>query len=599
MVIDVNRKRLIVTSLISIILVCILFIGNTLSIETIREVDENLNYYNTGNLDISYYVKDGEVVLNNSYPMSYEEAMGMDPYRITVTNNGNVDYEFSLILEDVTETNGIDYQYINVQVGVNEPVSMDSVVNNVIMDGIVVKAGSSVDVDIFVWVSDKIPNTEIGKGFYAKVNIDGFAVSSNGVDTNNLVYNLDSSGANRPVIEGDMIPVYYDYDEDVWKKADVNNRDKSYQWYDYDDKMWANVVLVKDNGIYDKSYYLSDDAVGHEIKMEDIVAFFTWIPRYKYKAWDINRNSDIDISSIEIMFESGVSNTGNVLCEYNGNNEDELVLSDSCYYNGELVDSSGSYVDAWYTHPAFNYDGEEITGFWVGKFETTGSSENPTILPDNVSLRNQSVGEQFEVSRLFNNYGLGEMDAHMEMSLEYGALVYLTYSIYGVCDSLVCGDIYNNNSSSYYTGSGSLESDSVSDYGTYNYQGFLIDNSSNSRNIISDSRSDVIASSTLNVYGVYDLRGGAVERVMGVSNGIEGIDSKYYNLYSKGNNTGGINRSMLGDAIIISGSGNYFIDNNNYVLVRGNLYNSNGNMFSYSNSDGNKSDYYGFRVVLS
>ena len=31
-----------------------------------------------------------------------------------------------------------------------------------------------------------------------------------------------------------MIPVYYDSNNNVWKKADINNHNDKYKWYDYD-----------------------------------------------------------------------------------------------------------------------------------------------------------------------------------------------------------------------------------------------------------------------------------------------------------------------------------------------------------------------------
>ena len=184
------NKRIMITSVLSIILVSVLFIGNTLSIKTIEKVDPNLNYYNTGSLDITYDTSDSDIILNNSYPLSYDEAMKLTPYRITFHNNGNVDYKFNLVLLDETETTSIDYKYIMIQVGNNEAFSLDSVDNNVILNDIVVKASSDIDIDIFIWLSDDMPNSEIGKGFYAKLNVDGFAVSDSDSDSDNsnLIY---------------------------------------------------------------------------------------------------------------------------------------------------------------------------------------------------------------------------------------------------------------------------------------------------------------------------------------------------------------------------------------------------------------------------
>jgi hypothetical protein len=70
--------------------------------------------------------------------------------------------------------------------------------------------------------------------------------------TSSLEYNpsstyqvpLDSSGANAPLLADNMIPVYYDNTNDVWKKADSANANSSYKWYDYTNQMWANAVTV-------------------------------------------------------------------------------------------------------------------------------------------------------------------------------------------------------------------------------------------------------------------------------------------------------------------------------------------------------------------
>ena len=44
---------------------------------------------------------------------------------------------------------------------------------------------------------------------------------------------------------------------------------------------------------------------------------------------------------------------------------------------------------------------------------------------------------------------------------------------------------------------------------------------------------------------------------------------------------------------------NYFIYDDNYIFVRGNLYNDSANIFSYNVSDGSSDSKYSFRVVLS
>ena len=51
-----------------------------------------------------------------------------------------------------------------------------------------------------------------------------------GVEAEQRLYdNLDRSGANIPVLSKNMIPVYYDETEEVWKKADSNNSSETYK----------------------------------------------------------------------------------------------------------------------------------------------------------------------------------------------------------------------------------------------------------------------------------------------------------------------------------------------------------------------------------
>ena len=183
------KKRLVIASLMSLILVGVLFVGNTYSIFTSQDVDENANVYTTGNLNITYTVSDDNVTIDDSSPLSNEEAVKVTPYRITVKNIGSVGYKFNILLEDTTSNEKINYKYLVTQVGKNTPRVLGDCKNNIIFKDIVVDANSSVDVDVRVWVSDKIPNSEIGKSFYAKLSISGIATYDDdvSVDKDNLI----------------------------------------------------------------------------------------------------------------------------------------------------------------------------------------------------------------------------------------------------------------------------------------------------------------------------------------------------------------------------------------------------------------------------
>ena len=446
-----------------------------------------------------------------------------------------------------------------------------------------------------------------------------------------LLY-LIPGGPNAPNLDdGNLIPVYYDNTNEVWKKADSSNQNNS--WYNYENKMWANAVIVSSSTL---STYQSA-SIDTTITDADIVAFYVWIPRYKYRVWNITRQGDVEstyaypayTNGIEIEWENGVSSTGNVRCTYDiTTKESETNLSDVCVYNGTdtitTESSNENYTNAWYTHPAFTFNNKEKTGFWIGKFETTGSSTVPTVLPDKQSSRGTIITSQFTSSRVFQKYLSNNMNAHMLTNLEWGAVAYLTHSIYGLCDDTNCSGVYINNSL-FYTGrsggavSGSADLDlsfvypkdttETTDYNTngyYTYKGYFIDYNGN---VTTTKDITKVASTTRNITGVYDMSGGADERVMAnmvdetqspynstVStwDGSSTLDDCYYNAYSYGTNYSGqlaFNRARLGDATaevlgdtthlsawrpgigLIRGSANFMYNTISW-LSRGGIYNS-------------------------
>ena len=84
-----------------------------------------------------------------------------------------------------------------------------------------------------------------------------------------------------------MIPVVISNDGTV---TTVSEDDSS--WYDYNDKRWANIVLVNEfategvDGSKSREYYLNNP--GTPIANSDILAYYVWIPRYRYKVWLMN-----------------------------------------------------------------------------------------------------------------------------------------------------------------------------------------------------------------------------------------------------------------------------------------------------------------------
>ena len=337
---------------------------------------------------------------------------------------------------------------------------------------------------------------------------------------------IDNSGANYPVLIDGLIPVVYNESTSKWVKADVESSTSAYGWYDYDQKKWANAVLVTETN---RSTYQYSNA-GTTIADADILAFYVWIPRYKYKVWNMSKqigNSTYDAynAGIDIVFEDGTSTTGTISCTYNFNVDPSnggINLANELAEN--CIDSSNT---RYYTHPAFTFGDQELKGFWMGKFElsssnpATGSSYGggnsitltPRILPNVTSWRGNYLSNFWKViydMQTSNNiYGLPtsrtNVDSHMLTNMEWGAVAYLTNSKYGRCTNGSCVEVsINGYGETMYkttmTGCGPIASGSTS-YGT----------TCNAYNTTLGQT----ASTTGNIYGVYDMSGGASEFVMG------------------------------------------------------------------------------------
>ena len=353
--------------------------------------------------------------------------------------------------------------------------------------------------------------------------------------------------------------------------------------------------------------------------MEDILTMQVWIPRYKYKVW--NYNADGTVTSqpqeIEVVFESSTSSTGEIACTDNIQGDSGDGTSEICKLkstNSNCTDSTCS--NKYYTHPAFTFGEEELTGFWIGKFEisapenstcytsasTTNCNKtgiNPLVKPDVISYRYTQVGT-FETNIMAmndegNQYGFNiTTDTHMIKNMEWGAVAYLSHSKYGTCINGICQEIGINNNSSYTTGCGAEAGGSSS-------------STCNSYN----TESGMLASTTGNIYGVYDMSGGAYDYAMGnivskngttmmsgysnaYNSGYTGIiynsgnymsytgisypNSKYYDKYSFGTSNTGMIRSKLGDSI----KEVYNKDNDNWYNARSWIVHSSGPWFSRS-----------------
>ncbi|MBS5777831.1 MAG: hypothetical protein KIC82_00005, partial [Acholeplasma sp.] len=307
--------------------------------------------------------------------------------------------------------------------------------------------------------------------------------------------------------------------------------------------------------------------VGDEVTEEEISLWYVWIPRYKYTIFNGN-NGSAAAQLINVAFESGISRTGTVTCTDNADGSETC----STITNGTST----------YTHPAFKFGNTELTGFWVGKFEVSGSTSTITVKPNVTSLRSQTVSSFFTaIQNVKTTYGINNADSHMMKNMEWGAVAYLKQSKYGLGTT----DIAVNTNSSYYTGGGTSDA----------------------------YKTNVAQSTTGNIYGIYDMSGGAWEFVMGnyndtISNaGFSSMPAaKYYDKYtSRTGKTGDATKETL--TTFGSNTGGWYSDYADFPFSsrpwfrRGGGYDSgtNAGVFYFGNSLGGDFNPDSARAVLS
>ena len=344
----------------------------------------------------------------------------------------------------------------------------------------------------------------------------------------------------------------------------VNTTGSDKDWYDYTSKKWANAKT-------------SDGSM------------WVWIPRYAYSITSGYHSSSA--GNIDVEFMKGLTNETST---------------------GRKSFNNASGQGKWNIHPAFNY-GQTVSGIWVAKFEASrsnatsssaGSNNTIKIQPGVQSWRSITVNDIYTNCLNYNK----TLNSHMMKNDEWGAVAYLSKSKYGKQNE----EVWINNSGSYITGSAGNSASAGSNTGTTNDY---------------TSTQGVKASTTGNVYGVYDMSGGAWEYVAGyVNNGNSSLtsygsslvngDAKTKNVYSKASsdsyeNNYNANSSKYGDAVYEtsasgSSSTSWYSDYSHFPYTSypffgrgGNYYSGTGaGVFCFGSDDGNSYSNYSFRPVL-
>ena len=387
----------------------------------------------------------------------------------------------------------------------------------------------------------KVVETETGTNVSLEQKTYKFKINVNTIES------MDTSGANKPILASNMIPVYYDETNDVWKKADKDNSQKDYRWYSYESSgeykgMWANAVTVKDTN---RQTYLNATP-GTTISMDDINTMWVWIPRFKVNTTDFTLIRGKDSG---YCLEDGEGRTTNTKeeCEKLGPG----IYWVSHYKNPGAIDitfvkENDKAIDS------FTFGTKELSGFWYAKFATshstlsssttdnnlgctneTCSNANGIIIKPNVtSLRYNNISNFFYASRSMeqteNSFGFvsSEVDTHMSKNNKWGTVAYLTHSIYGRCNnSTNCVNVSRSSNEVYNTTSGKDTSTTGTIYGVYNMNdgkreyvmGVLADTNGNPRS--GDDSSQTSGFTGMEYNGT-------------MYTGVPFPDSKYYNLYS-------------------------------------------------------------------
>ena len=385
----------------------------------------------------------------------------------------------------------------------------------------------------------------------------------------------DTSGANHPVLKDGMKAVTYDEDGNSVEVPE--NKVSGKTWYSYE---VANDGDLAHGGTDKWNEETKEWGSSHWANATLDGNYYVWIPRYCYKIYD---NPE----------EEGYE-------EYITQEEGKSYRIDVKF----LSETSNQAPEGYIVHPAFTFGEQPLEGIWVGKYETTGNETTPTILPNQKSLTDINVATMFNTAQ---KLGKENIDAHILKNIEWGAVSYLTQSQYGRNGT----EVSVNQCKDKYTGAGrGIGADT--DNSIWNSQ-YSIEESTNlpPQDQQYNGKIGKLSSTTGNIYGIYDMSGGAFEYVMGFYGTAKDTPSytgfsetpnrKYYDLYLKTT----ADESNIGDALYETKGWNsdnsIFVYSESPVFRRGGNYDGTdyGGTFYFSYSDGGAYSDGGFRVCLA
>ena len=477
---------------------------------------------------------------------------------------------------------------------------------------------------------------------------------------------------NKPELMTGMSAIKFTDPTDSAEGTTVDTTSNDTEWYNYENKKWANA------------------------KTED-GSMWVWIPRYAYR---IHKENGVETQKFDIVFLVGLTDNyydenGKLQTAQRQTSENQTIVTNGDAYTVHPAFTNESSIN--YANGGWD---KELAGIWVAKFEagyasgnnsatvkassvnysqdtayvpavetgtttktatarnwldgeygsTTTAIKYPTFQGLTYSMNYINHNDAYRISKVLtesgNIYGLNSSstDSHLMKNSEWGAVVYLSQSKYGLDGTnILINDItLNNSTKSIYavTGCAASTSDSNGNITTID----ALNNRTQSGVYVWTQKNGVGASSTGTIYGIYDLSGGLWERTASIlNNGNEeaavngslvlkslnnGKSSKYVTVYphdpTKDNTS--ISNTEIENAIIANYNKNtkiygdairetstygigqtgwyidysYFIGLNQPFLVRGSYYygSSGAGLFSMGRTNDNNTYCDGFRSVL-
>ena len=391
-----------------------------------------------------------------------------------------------------------------------------------------------------------------------------------------------------------MIPVKYAGNTTTprWEVVtDAELEDNPANWFSYtaNKKQWANAVTVTESSLQKYLNAEKGSNQHYEVDNDDVLGYWVYIPRYAYEVmrrdatdrvvgpqeFDIRFETKGDVKKIpqrctvnsNIKTAAQMWRNGTPTAEATSTNSNILAVDyrTGCGISRTYGAATGT---TWATHPAFTFGSTELNGFWVGKFETTGKINSPTVKPNQQSNVAQLIGEFYTAAKsvgypdpnnvggntvsgtVQNSHNMAYLNSSLVRNREFGSVFMLIYSKHGrfqngeIPNSLFnAAAKYGNNNRVQYdadgdearygtTGCGPIseEPGNTINYWFYEDGTYLSSSKIESETACSaDTRRSyngslgVLASSTGNEYGVYDIVAGAGESAAGNLNQRAGV----------------------------------------------------------------------------